>query len=235
MAIAFVNRSTGQSLNGEDLTLTLPSGMSPGDVCIIEHGVNNQNVAWNYTETSGTWTRLGQAFVDDTNWGNSAIWLKVMGDPVDSSVTFDGNGIFNSGATAVCHAYSGVDTTTPLDVAVSGPNVEYNSYDILSPAITPVTDGCMLLATGNQRRSLPAPTVDNGYSNIGHMEGTRNNSATTSCIAEKLQATAAVDGVTIFDFGLTTSAYGSIGWKIALRPAGGPPPGDEVGFLWANQ
>lgn len=114
-----------------------------GDLVVVAYALgatSNQNLA---LATAG-YIELVELYEDRNPDNNLSIFYKFMGDPPDTQVqtTPPATGV-NVAAVSV---WRGVNTSTPLDVAyvtAQGPTSNVNP-----PAITPITEGAVILACG---------------------------------------------------------------------------------------
>jgi len=222
-AISYVGGATiGTSgVSTVNLSLTALTGGSgsvpqPGDVVFILNtigGTTDLNLG--VTAPTG-YTELFDLYGNDTYDVNFSLSYKVMGSTPDTSVTCTGT----TGATAVtCLAYvwRGVDTSTPLDVtSTSATGIDLAIPD--APAITPVTQGAMVLAFGGSSGYDTAVTVPTGYSNGVHIAGTDTTNDAVSTAAAKLWSGSGAENPAVWG-GWTTSTNNTwIAATVALRP-----------------
>lgn len=130
------NNDTVISLTG--LTGGSASSPSEGDIVVVCcHVSDNSNVP-----TMGTagYTTAASGDVSDTYNSALLVAYKVMGATPDTSVTVNGNANLNDAQTAIAFVFSGVDTTTPLDVTPTVAEVQ-NTVLADPPSITTGTSG----------------------------------------------------------------------------------------------
>jgi hypothetical protein len=126
---------------------------------------------------------------------------------------------------------SGVDTTAPLDahMLLAGDTAHFNNAgttDANTAAITPVTNGCILVAAMFQGGDVTVPTVGTGWTNaVGN-----GNSAGDGCRVEYfVQTTAAAINATWTYSGGATSADFAV---LAFKPSSGGPATPLMGQIW---
>lgn len=145
MGISLVTSSfvVASALNAPQ-TLTLPAGIEPGDLVVISNACPTDSSNRDLYVTG--YTEIADAYVYESVSTQMGAFYKVMGDPVDTEAV--GNGIFQSGLYRMVYqilVFSGVDVTNPLDV-VSTLATGQNSPIPNPPAITPTTDGSLVLS-----------------------------------------------------------------------------------------
>jgi hypothetical protein len=120
-----------------------------------------------FTAPSG-WTQECDLFGGDTAAINFTAFSKKMGATPDTAVLCPGANNGNDKVSVVIHAFRGVDTTTPHDVA----NVTATGVDSGLPdpaAITPVTSGALIYVAGGASTgsTTGAPLTNPGDLDIG--------------------------------------------------------------------
>lgn len=162
-AISIVGTSqTDYSVTGATTRqITLPSGIAADDLIVI----------WSSTQDSASpGAPTAPGFTQRWSEGHASsfrplltcLYKKAVGTESGTTVTLTwGTSLDNA---LVCVVFRGVDTTTPFDVAFTGPTNGTNNPDPAS--ITPVTNGAwVLVAVGaNRPGGLPTPTISTGYS-----------------------------------------------------------------------
>lgn len=132
-------QAVGES-NGNAVTLNFTAQQN--DVVVVFHiqppGANNIGISTaGYTE----------AFFNETVIPvDMGVYYKVMGSTPDSSVTTLGSGTVFNGNAACCYVLRNVNTSNPLDVAVSG-------IDNNPPAITTVTNKALVIVCTGRNTS----------------------------------------------------------------------------------
>lgn len=152
-ATAFGDNDTNATL---DLTaLTGGSDTSPStDDYVIVFGTASSGVDSDVTISDGTYGAIGtDIYQSDTFKINTNVFAKVQGGTPDTSVSINGSGNTTGGNSAVAVVLRGVDTTTPLDVAVQqGGSLNTALANALS--ITPSTAGAWIIAGGGISQDL---------------------------------------------------------------------------------
>lgn len=127
MAIAFVAKNHGTTDYGTSITVTKPTGTASGH-CLIA-------VVGGSPSTPSGWTLLGSVASGTSSLNTVAVYYKIAGGSEPSSYTFSLGSA--SLACAVVAAYSGVDTTTPVDttsghwnVTAVGSGTNYNTSSV---------------------------------------------------------------------------------------------------------
>jgi hypothetical protein len=217
MAVARKSAASAASdLDGANVTVTLPGGLSEGDLVLGYAGGESADGNEAMALTSTGYTLILEQFANDTRDANLATWYKFMGSTPDS--TFVVTGFVNATSVLVANAivYSGVDRTSPLDVGVEL-NSGLNGTTIDPMSILPITDGSMIVLiaeTNVTGAGLAAPSgygnelddQDDDGTNVGHI---------ISC--DKLQSTAGSETPgSLGDSGGTSNSW--VSQTIALRP-----------------
>lgn len=127
-AISFVSSTCENSKDGnaaQDMTLTLPTTLE-NDLVIISVAIADDDGADLDMDASGAlsgagYTEVTDVFADDggSNLDLGVYW-KIMGSTPDTSVTIDAQAGNDASVVAVCIAFRGVDTSTPMDVTPVG-------------------------------------------------------------------------------------------------------------------
>ena len=224
MAITPVAYSSG-NLTGaaSSVTCTLPTGWSPGDVCVIHINLKSTT---DVTAATG-WTSVISSNVASVYFSHAFYRVLQSGD---SNPAFTITLASGSGLAWVAADYSGVASTSTINASGQQSSAS-NTTSHLSPTITTTASGCMLLM-------LYGTDVDTTYS--APSEGTieAHNESTLG---------SNVDGVTcVVDFLLTgsgatggqsvTSATSCTftGIQVALTPgasSGGPAISGNPSFF----
>lgn len=115
MAIAFRDAASNSLQASASVSVTIPATVQPGDLLLLFHVMNSATLA--VTNPPSGWNPL-----ETTQFGASAgytAWSRVAqaGD-AGSTVTVGTNGGSNLKNTLLLGAWSGVDTTTPVDAFV---------------------------------------------------------------------------------------------------------------------
>lgn len=124
------------------LTGGLDTEPSEGDIVIV--GItHNDGTNRTFTSVTAGFTVAADLFGSDTYDTNFGVYYKVMGATPDLSFVPNVGVTINTSAVVI--VLRGVDAATPLDVSVQS-NGRSNGGVPLVPEITPVTDGCMIVA-----------------------------------------------------------------------------------------
>ena len=180
MAIEFVGSNHSQYLcNAADQTTSLTaltggirSSAQEGDIVIAVYSISS---TVNYTSviedpSAVAYTTIGSPqYVNDNNDTDLLVAYKIMGSTPDSSVTFKSiGGSSNDTMHHTLYVFSGVNTTTPLDVTpTSATNV--NGASITPASITPVTPESavvFVVAGAHTNGSATYSTSTSGITNL---------------------------------------------------------------------
>lgn len=116
-AISFIDSCEGTLANGGDVTLTLPS-MLENDLVIVAYSIGDDDTDHDMFVITADYNEAADLFSNDTDDANLGVYWKVMGSTPDTEVQVEGRGQTDSSVAAVCMVFRGVDTVTPMDVAV---------------------------------------------------------------------------------------------------------------------
>lgn len=225
--ITFVDACTpvSSATSPSSLNLGLPAAAQAGDTVLAD-------IISNVNQTGGgTYSNSGPAgstkFVADTSfeWGGlhpgvgSAYAVRLTAtDIANGYVTF---GFVNSGQVAIRGAVWRGVSETPIDVAAgvaSSSAATSNPFTFAAPGITPVTDGCTIVAgAGVLSTTTTALTDPSGYT----VADVGNDINALQQFAYQKQTTAGPTGDVSMTFGpdSTTNVQGWFAWLVALRPA----------------
>ncbi|MFA5360351.1 MAG: Ig-like domain-containing protein, partial [Patescibacteria group bacterium] len=207
-------------------SLTGGSGSSPqaGDLVIVATGfVRTSNL--NPGVGTAGYTEVADLYGNDTYDANFSVNWKIMGGTPDTSVSCNGSGSTLNGAVCVAHVWRGVNQTTPLDVTSTN-TVGTNSPVPNSPAITPITAGAIVIATGlgvgtAGDTSVTAPT---GYGNQVDIQVDPSTAATVGIASKAWSGSGAEDPAVWTNWTQGTATYDSWGAvTLAIRPSNDPP------------
>jgi hypothetical protein len=206
MAIAFVDVSTG-SVVTQNLTVTLPATVNADDYLLAVISTDWQPQV---LSTPSGWTALANASAD----GNRRMWAygtKADGTEDGASVVFNGTAGGTGHVWAVLR-YSGVDTTTAMDVAAAS-GTEASTSTPAGQSQTTVTDNAMVVACFGTRGSAGTGTAGGGATERVDSNATASNVA---LYVEELVKTpaGAVQLPASFTF---SQSWNDI--QVALRPA----------------
>jgi hypothetical protein len=155
--------SVDYTLNFTSLTGGIDTQPIAGDYVIVVVGINRDDVDFadgiNTTSSPG-WTELADLYANSTTDSNHFVYGKKMGASPDTSIVIKGSGDANRGCAAVAYVWRGVDTETPIDVAVTTAQGT-GSSTVTPPNITPITPGSVILTCGaNSQYPDPDTTFD---------------------------------------------------------------------------
>jgi hypothetical protein len=172
MALEFVG---GKSANGTsaDFAISLTSlvgGISAtaatGDLVIVATGFSRTLSSANPGVATSGYTEVADIAGNDIRDAQFSVNWKLMGGTPDTSVTCLGSGDASLGSVGIVYVWRNADQLTPLDVTratVTGANSAIPD----APAITPVTAGSVVVATGlgTGAASDAIVTAPSGYTN----------------------------------------------------------------------
>jgi len=197
------------------ITLTAPTGVVASDIVLAVIYDAAANVA--VTPPAG-WTLVNQT--NDVAQGMVTYWA--TGNVTSYVFNIGGSALNTIGLTI---AYSGVDTTTPMDATAVG-RVNAASTNITTPSITTVTANAMLVGFFGSSDVATAPTYTSPTLTIrqsGNFPVGDTNAAGGAATGEVAQAVAGASGAKTATASLSDI---SIGILVALRPI--PVAGDTI-------
>lgn len=157
MAIAYESfASAGNTADGTTVTVSKPTGTATGDVLIAVvgffHGTGSGSVI-TASAPSG-WVSVAERGTGTTSSRALAVWRKVVsdgpGEPSTYDFVMDAASAPDGSVSAIVARYSGVDTSTPIDV--TGTTTGATSETITFPGVTTTSDNTMLVMCGMNRR-----------------------------------------------------------------------------------
>jgi hypothetical protein len=233
MAITYVGSTSNSAESGANVTLTLTNitGLAQDDIVFVaysESDFDDNDMAM----VDAGWTEVSDLFQVDVFDCNFGVFYKIMGVTPDTSATVDGHGDVNSPVVAVAMGIRGVDTTTPLDVAVT--NATGKDYPHPNPPSINYDDaGCAVLAVGasaNNSGGTQTATFPTGYTTYNVEISKRDPTVTRDSYVGMALNTAPSDPEDPGEFTLSGGGDTADTWcatTIALRPAasggGGSP------------
>lgn len=211
MAVAHVGTSSPVDDNDVGPIAPVLPDTTAGYLAILKVGTRSSNDFVQVNLADGSWTPLVNATVGASR---GYLFYRVLtGGDADPSVTATAN---VNALVASVKVFSGVDTTTPFDVAVD--NDTGTGTTVTAPDITTTTNGCGLLREFNAwAGAANDPTMSN-FSEGSAIEDFAAKIRDHAFAATfTTQATAGATGTATAD-----AAYSSSNWyatTIAMRPA----------------
>jgi len=216
---AYDGTTSDKTISLTSLTGGLDTQPSEGDIVVILYGVGGVNSTYGIVNLPTGYTSVITQQVNDAYTSISRVAYKFMGSTPDTSITIpSGTGNTNFGGSISILVFRNVNTTTVLDVAalytitnnVSRPN---------PPAITPITEGAVILAGGcvGHNNSITHTFSSGDLTNFISSDGYDNYDCITG-IGYKLWEGGVFDPT---QFSCTlgdSSSESAIGYTIALRP-----------------
>lgn len=205
-------RGTASAI-GTDATITLPVGTAADDVVYVAFmcaGTADANLAM---ITSG-YTELVDRYENDNTDTNFGVFRKIMGGTPDSSAQV--NTPAANSACAVCHVWTGADTTTPEDAATTQAGAT-NGGTPDPPSIVTVTANAVVLAIGGSSEGDAVTNAPTGYGNLIDIQGTDRNCMMSS----KLVASPTTEDPGTYADITGTGADSWCAATVAIRPAAG--------------
>ena len=242
MAITFVGGTTGSAQNGGNVALSLTAlldaagatvSAATDDLVVVAYTIGAQvDSAMSVSEAG--WTEQTELYIAGTTYdSNFAVYTKVMGGTPDTTVTVVGDANASNAVTAVAMVFRGVDTTTPLDVAIQTATGSGTGQPN-PPSITPTTAGAWIVVCGSTAASIgivftvPADlsATTNHFRSVTRAD--TNDSVTGIGIKTDWASGAFDPGV--WTSGTTVSTASWAAATLALRPAAGAAATSFVGL-----
>jgi PKD repeat protein len=223
MAIAF--RSAGALAGGtsSSLTINYPAGVASGDLLVLQYAA----LAARTVTTPGGWTKLyGPVATAGTSPAISIYaYYRVAGasEPSSVSVALDSNG----GAQGIISAYSGCDTTTPINTSATA-NLPTSGTSGTCPTVTTTVASTLLLHAYYDWTS--STTITPNASDTERYDSFLSTLNMVFELADKPQAAAGATGTSIATFGGATSGGGCATIALAPIAAASPPVADFTGI-----
>jgi PKD repeat protein len=214
MAVAF--RAAGTlttSTSSGTHTVNYPAGVAAGDLLVIQMVVTVGTLT-----TPAGWTNLYGPFTE-SGFGAAVHYLfyKIAGGSEPSTMTVTKSA--GNAAAAVMSAYTGADTTTPIDVFATAVQPTSGTSGS-SPSVTTTKANTMLLrlctAFAGPAATTPAGTVTERY------DVTWSFNSTGLELGTETQAAIGASGTSGVTF--STGISGGIGATIAVAPVAVTPP-----------
>lgn len=223
MALTHVGSAEDFEVNSGNPSITLPGGVSAGDIVFLFGGHNYP------AETLGPSTSgyTNVATYTSNSFTAASLDYKVMGGTPDSTVDCYGPG--GSDRTAGYHVlvYSGADTTTPMDTSPISTQETSGVHNPTNPAITTATDGAEVvisLLAGDNDTGSASNTDGYGWTSPGTLLGIAadsNGSIGLQSAYVNIPTAGTVTPGAWRNFALSGIDVVLVTW--AIRPAAGAP------------
>lgn len=214
--IAFRSASSGTNSATASIVLARPAGVTAGDVLMA--AVTTRGVP-TIPAPSGWATVLETR---NETIMQQVVFVRVAGSSEPDSYTFSFAKAVS--ATGGILAYSGVDPTSPIDVAAG--SVSASSATVTAPSVSTTTDDGLVIAVFGIAR-LSSFTEAEGMTERLDVTGSSSVSYKVSSAAD--DAPLGPAGPTGSRSSTASGASGNIGQLVALRAAGAPPVADFDG------
>lgn len=215
MAITFRGSATGTVANGGTVSINLTgiSGLAQNDI-VIAFGLGSSGTSAN---PSG-YTAIHDAAVTGLN---ARLSYKIMTASPDTSISFWDTGTNAHSGTGIALAFTGVDTSTPQDVAT----VEVATSDNTSrhpSAITPTSDNCcvvVLSAAGGNGLDTAPGSITSYATTVTTSSDDDNDTVCAGTYRILTGGGGSPESPANWDAWLGTNITGSCSYTLALRPA----------------
>lgn len=210
---------------GDSLSLSIdvpyPTGVTAGEV-LIANITNSQNTI--PTTPPAGWSLAIDLQNSIGNTVSGAIFYRIATGSETGSVTFQGHDTLDGRMTGRMTRWSGVNTSNPIDTP-GGSTGSANSTSFVTPSLTTVTAGAVLIGQAHQNSATAVITQPAGMTKIGNNVSGSTGRAQT--IAYQTISVAGATGTKSWSSNTSTQWGGLV---IALRPATGPV-GPSANFI----
>lgn len=151
------------------------------------------------------------------------LWVKKATASESAPTITVSGGSGNGTVLAFMFAASGGDVDNLASIVdVTQTNSDgFADINIEVPAITPLTDNCLVLAVGGWNDDLGLSTYPTGYSGVGNVVSALGSDATLA-VAYAIQTTAAT--ISTANFAMSSGSAVSASFAISLKASGATPP-----------
>ncbi|MBN3498321.1 discoidin domain-containing protein [Arthrobacter pascens] len=187
------------------VSLPAPAGITAGDVLVASFTADKNPTA----AVPAGWTAITNG-LSISSGARVFAYYRVAGssDPATYTWTLSTAVKWGGGITA----YTGVNTTTPLDSAVAtAVNTTYTATSIAVPGVTTASNGALLIGGLGFDSSSPAATAPTGWTERWETSGGQ-----VAEQADRTQPAAGATGTATWTF---SSAKAVAAWRTALKPA----------------
>jgi hypothetical protein len=217
--LGFLGTTSTTDVSLTSLTGGVNSSPQEGDLVVVYYGVASIGEDPLGISVGSSYTNLGVTFREDTYSVSMAVAYKVMGSTPDTSVTLSQTFSTANAGAAVIHVFSGVNTTTPLDVTSTTASAASTAIPN-PPAITPVTAGAWIVAGGAGGHIDGTDTyASSDLSSFRTVGSNDTYDVSVGAGAYSEWTSGAFDPAAFTWSGTNNDAYSSVARTIALRPA----------------
>lgn len=208
MAIVYRASTTTESTGTAAIVNNVPAGTVNGDLLVWRYSETGTNIP----TTPAGWTLATSGSTTSTS---VTIWYRVASSEPASYTT--GTLVTSGRHIGIMSAYSGVDNTTPFDVAT--PALVAGTTATTCPAITPVTVGAWVLGIGNANvgTGVINTTFSSGNLTAVDAQVTSTNGAQTNNVGATGHF-AWTSGAFTPTYTTSNASVRTLGASLALRP-----------------
>lgn len=211
VVLAATGTAADNFTNQTTLNVPYPAGISADDFLLMYVSAGST-----ITAPGGVWLAFGSAAVFTTTNAQLMVVYTLATGSESGSVAITTASTTSHGR---MFRYTGVDTTTPLDVAST--NVSINAQPINITGITTVTNGAMVCAFGGHANRTTTYTQTAGAPTMTEqddcVQASGANAGRSACHYSDVLATAGATGTVTLNGSASARGLGVLG---ALRPAG---------------
>ena len=171
MAISYVGGSSAVlvTIASTTLTLTLPSGILPGDLVLIYAANGEDSPQPSVTTPPSGYTQRGSGVFLDYGAGGitGTLWYKfAQAGDTNPSITWNTGNSTSGGLWAVIVVYRGVDPTSPFDLASVSEGTNAAATTFTPPSVTTQTDNAWVVSfiqTGDNNANILNSGNEQGF------------------------------------------------------------------------
>lgn len=208
--ISYIGVESNTADGGTSIVVNVPAGVNDDDVLVA--GVSLRGGGGRSIDTHASFTLIR----NDSHTTTSTLITKSMVRVASSepaSYTFNVSG-GSANISAFIIAFSGVDTTTPIDV--HGGQENSSGTSVTAPTVTTTVDNCELIFIGNSNSNSTYTPPSGMTERVDQVAGTSNH-----CSQEGAHEALGTAGATGTRVATTTNSGTSVAQNIALKPASG--------------
>lgn len=215
MAISFRAVSSGQTGLATSVDAPKPDGVTVDDVLVAVVGASASGSPQEHGAPTG-WTKV--RFDDEGVSYRQSVWYKVAGSSEPSSYTFTKNGTTAHMAVVIA-AYTGVDTTGPIDVSGGATG---QSDTLTAPSVTTTVESTRVIACAGTENAASWTAGPSGTAVRLLLDGVTNTYNVGLGLADYPQTLAEATGTKSFTVDKSTSRWAA--QQVALVPKPNTPP-----------
>lgn len=197
-------------------SINKPAGVVDGDVMVMTAATQDSNSSIVLNPPAG-WTQVRMTYLGFTGGQVLYTWYKVASnEPASYTLTFP-SGLFKLAVVGIL-AYSGVDTSNPIDAEGGQINLT-GSTNVTAPSITTTVANTMLVGGFALNANNPAPSYTPPGGMTERVDLANPNVWVSLEVTDEARAVVGATGTRV---AVATQSNSSIGHVLALKPASAP-------------